>query len=648
MKISYNWLQTYFKEKLPAPEKLAELLTFHVFEIESLEKVGGDTVLDVKVLPDRANYALSHRGIAREISYITGAEIKPERIAIPKLNSNESKILELDIHDKHCRRDGTLVVLNIQNKESPQWLKEKLQTLGQRSISFIVDITNYVMLDMGQPLHAFDLDKLTKKNGKVKIVLKPAHQDEKIKILGGKELALEKGTLIFADGNNTDLPLDVAGIKGGAVAEIDATTKNIVVLSANFDPTYIRKTSVNVGIRTDASKRSENGIPLELTMDGLLNLAELIKAESPQAEFEGLVDYYPHQTKLHTIECSVGHIIERLGISISVKDIEGIFSRLDFIFIKHGETYTLTPPYYRLDMNICEDLIEEIGRIYGYEKIPLEQLHVPHTPASINKHFYYEQKIHDVLVAEGFSEVYTYSLTNKGEVEILNPLASDKNMLRAGLVTGVNNVLSHNVRNADLLGLDQIRIFELGTVFHHDKEYTELALGVENVKKLKQKTGEVIRTTLQKIGQALDADTTNTVKDDVSLYTLNFDELIKKLPEPKQSENYPLSPARTYKPFSIYPFIVRDIAVFVPQDVPKESVEEVIKLNTSNRIDKDAPIASLVNLKLFDEFQKDGKKSFAFRLVFQAIDRTLTDDEINKIMEKITEKMNSKKDWQVR
>ena len=175
MLISKNWLQTYFKEKLPPAEKLAELFTFHSFEVEDIKKEKDDEILDMKILPDRACYVLCHRGIARELSYIKSWKMKEDRIKIPVEEFPESKILELDIRDDKCRRDSKLVIQNVQNKESPTWLKTRLESIGQRPISFIVDVTNYVMFDVGQPLHAFDLDKLKKgKNGKYKIVLKPA------------------------------------------------------------------------------------------------------------------------------------------------------------------------------------------------------------------------------------------------------------------------------------------------------------------------------------------------------------------------------------------------------------------------------------------------------------------------------------------
>ena len=243
MKVSYNILQTYFKKKLPAPEKISDLLTFHAFEIEGVESKGDDTVFDVKVLPDRAHYALSHRGVARELSFILDEHMNARDVSVLKIAEKQSEILELEIGDKRCSRDSAVVIENIKNGPSPKWLSEALEVLGERSISLIVDVTNYVMVDMGQPLHAFDLDKLAKKNGKVKIALKLAKQGQEISLLGGKSAKLDGDTLIFVDANNDDAPLDIAGIKGGKLAEIDMNTKNIVMFAANFDASYIRKTS---------------------------------------------------------------------------------------------------------------------------------------------------------------------------------------------------------------------------------------------------------------------------------------------------------------------------------------------------------------------------------------------------------------------
>ncbi len=648
MKVSHNWLQTYFQEKLPDPEKLADIFTFHAFEVEGLEKIKEDTVYDLKVLPDRANYALSHRGIAREIAFNTELVLDSVRIKTPDIKANNSSILELDIQDKRCNRDSKLIIQNITNTTSPEWLKEKLEIVGQRSISFIVDVTNYVMLDMGQPLHAFDLDKLTKKDGKVKIVLKAAEKERKIKILGGKEYTLSEDVLIFADGNNNDVPLDIAGIKGGTEAEIDATTKNIVVLSANFDSSYIRKTSTKTGIKTDATKRSENGIPTELTMDGLLRVAEIVQKHSPEAVVEGIVDYYPNKADLITVEVSEEEIVDSLGVILPKQAIEAIFMKLDFSFKEDQGKYTISVPYYRLDIKIPEDVIEEVGRIYGYDKIQAALPPKISGEPKVNKVFYYSEKIKSILVDAGFSEVYTYVLADKGSMEIQNPLASDKSHLRENLTDGVTKAVDFNARNADFLGLDQIKLFEIGKEFIKGKEQTSLAVSVQNIKKGMPKPGKVLAETFQKLREIIDlTEYPNIAKipDNIMMQEIALDEIIEKLPEPKTWDLNAINVSdNKFQKISQYPFAVRDIAVFTPEGTEEKQVRKIIEEKADSL---------LIKNRLFDVFtkaQEDGTKktSYAFRLVFQSHEKTLTEDEINNVMTSITNTMNSKQGWQVR
>jgi phenylalanyl-tRNA synthetase beta chain len=650
MKVSHSSLQEYFKDPIPPAETLAELFTFHAFEVEGLEKIGNDSILDVKILPDRAHYALSHRGIAREISFITGLPLDDLRLAVPEIEFEPSRILELDIESDLCRRDSKIIIEHIDNDQSPAWLKEKLETLGQRAINFIVDVTNYVMLDVGQPIHAFDLDKLTKKNGKVKIVLKAAHRGEKITILGGKELMLDEGVLIFADAHNHDLPLDIAGIKGGTAAEIDQSTKNIVVLAANFDSSYIRKTSTSLGIRTDASKRSENGIPLKLTLDGLQKVAELILKHSPHATIEGLVDFYPIPEDLpQAVETTMKEISELLGIHLKEETFEQLLAKLDLRFEKDHTHYIVTPPYYRNDIKTISDLVEEVGRMYGYDKIPATLLPRAEKAMPLNTVSYWIEKIKDLLVEAGYSEVSTYSLKDQGEVKIQNPLASDKGYLRDSLSLGIEQSLLLNSRNAALLGLEDIKIFEIGTVFlKHEEEHINLALGYFTTKSLKnkeKKIWEMLEQFVIELGHKIGTELKGIMKaSDVGVvFEMNLSGLIEKLPHPATWDIQNPTTTTVFKPISPYPFIVRDIAVFVPEGISEQEVRDSIEKESGNL---------LVRYDLFDVFQKQfpntKKTSYAFHLVFQSQEKTLTDDEINPIIHNITNNMNSKQGWEVR
>ena len=290
MLVSKNWLQDFIVEKLPETDNLVEGIIMHAFEVESVEKVGDDEAFDIKVLPDRNHYALSHRGIAKEICAIFNLTFKD---IFPKKEFEESKELKIVIEDeKLCRRYCGAYITNIKIGESPSWMKERLETIGQKSINNIVDITNYVMYGLGQPLHAFDADKLeggiTARPGKVGEVLSlldaTGVEDKKNRVI-----ELGQGECVIADDSG---PLVLAGIKGGVKTAIGSDTKNIILEAANFDPVITRKFSSLYNLRNESSKRFENEITPDYAMDGFQMCIDLILQISG-GELEGVKDVYP-------------------------------------------------------------------------------------------------------------------------------------------------------------------------------------------------------------------------------------------------------------------------------------------------------------------------------------------------------------------
>src|SRR3989344_5356557 len=391
MRFSYNWIQNYFSDKLPEPKELAEILTMKSFEVEEiisrstgLGQANDDFILEIDVLPNRSHDCLSHYGIARDISVILNKKLKEDKteknLERYKLSKSEFKVEVLD-KDK-CRRYIGTEIKNIKVASSPAWLKEKLEIVGQRSINNIVDLANYIMLSFGQPLHVFDAGKLRGK----KIVVRRAKNGEKMTIL---------------------------------------------VESANFESVNIRKISRKLNLFTDASKRFENEITPELAQLGMAKVVELIIdiAGTEKTEIMEAIDIYPKPVSNWQIEITTEEINKLLGSNISKTEIKNIFRRFNFEFSEKNNKFDIKIPNYRLDLKIKTDLIEEIGRIYGYEKIEAK---IPESIkiSEINKEFYYTTKIRNILVSHGFSEVYTYSFVEKGEIEIRNPLASDKKFLR--------------------------------------------------------------------------------------------------------------------------------------------------------------------------------------------------------------------------
>ena len=615
MKISYNWLQKYFDGKLPEPEKLAELITFGFSEVEGIEKAGNDMVLDLKILPDRACYALSHRGVAYEIGALAAVEMKdaepqatPEETALPALS--------IEIKDEElCRRYMGRRIEKVRVTESPAWLRESLEAVGARSINSIVDATNYVMLDTGQPLHAFDADKV-----KGAITVRKANPGEKMTTLDGKEVALRETMLVIADEEG---PLAIAGIKGGKRAEVTPETGNLIIESANFDPASVRKTSASIGIRNESSKRFENNPSPELAARGMMSVTALIAGLSPGALARGVVDVYPAPAKPHRISVNPDFISRMLGVAVPTPAIIDILERLRIAVEEKGDALSLTVPSFRRDLSIPEDIVEEVGRLYGYEKIKgILPKNTAFKPA-VNKNFFYAEKIKNILVERGFSEVYLYTLVDKGDIEVAKPLASDKKALRTNLRDGIARALEHNALSAPLLGLSDVRIFEIGRVFPKQGETLHLAVGVKNSVKSKEKEDAKVEKAIRAIDPHLKVEVKNGIAE------INFADYAEKQPDPASYADLGFAPAAkiAYRRFSPYPFIVRDIALFVPADAKPEDVAEVIK--------KEGTDLMIKGPTLFDDFTKDGRRSLALRMIFQSMERTLSDAEVNTIMERI-------------
>ncbi len=642
MKVSYNWLNEFLKGKAPKPEKLADLLTMHSMDVEGIEKVGSDFVIDAKTTPNLNHYCLCHRGIAREIAAIIN--IKPEkysRIFKDYEISGTSKKLSVEIADKKlCRRYIGRAVENIKVGPSPEWLRKKLEILGQRSINNIVDATNFVMLEIGQPLHAFDADKLRSN----KIVVKNAVSGQKITTLDRKNVELDESVILITDGQN---PLAIAGIKGGTYAELGDTTTDIVLESANFDPILIRKTAQNIKIQTEASRRYENDLTPELCLEAMDILTKLIVeiAGTKDTKVGEIVDNYPNKAEKYKLGITAEEASDIIGVKISGKDIEKIFDRFGFEWKKEGDEIVIAVPNERLDLRIKEDLAEEIGRIYGYEKIKDIKIPKPEKTAGIDKGFAYKEKIREIFYDQGFSEVMNYTFRDRGNTEIANPMSPEKKFLRMNLTDGLKESLEFNARYSELVDMPQIRIFEFGHVFPESGEQDNFATGVKNPLGLKTpKEKDILELAIKALSENFSIEFPRINKEE-NIAEFDFTKILEKLPELKEYDLSEMGNKNAkFKKISQYPYMIRDIAVFVPENIKAEKVLEIILQNTGELMIKN---------RLFDVFTKkfpDGsaKISYAFRLIFQSFERTLSDEEVNAIMKKIADKMNKNSGWQVR
>lgn len=629
MKVSYKWLQTYFEEELPSPAELGDILTFHAFEIEGIEEIKGDYVIDVDVLPNRSSDCLSHRGIAKEISVLLNTKLKDDPLEKELIKFNDSKSIEVSIEDeKLCPRYGAVVMNSVKVGPSPKWLVEYLEALGQKSINNVVDATNYVMLNIGQPLHAFDMDKLS--GDRKKIVVRSAKEGENITSLTGEKYELDESNLLITNGNS-DVAIGIAGVKGGKVAEIDNETKNIVIESANFNFVSVRKTSQKLKLWTDASIRFQNEPSAELVGHALRDVVALIQ-EMAGGEVEGGADVYVGSEEIKPVSVSLVDINSLLGSDIKESEVDGIFKRFGVEYTNENGVFTITPPFERTDITIKEDLIEEVGRVYGYENIKSVPLNAIDRKPKLNKIDYYASLIRKTLTEEGFYEVYTYTFTDKGDVEMENPLASDKGFLRNNLADGLSSSLDLNSKNAPLIGLERIKEFEIGTVFGKDEEHLSVAIGCSG-KKTEKIMNEVVDLLSEKIGTKIPSKLTD------GLLEFNLTKLIKDLPDPDEYDDFNKNEVVLFTPISPYPFMLRDIAVWAPSSVEESDVSKIIEDNSGEY---------LVRKDKFDEFEKEGKTSYAYHLVFQSSERTLNDAEINAIMAGIATELHKNEGFEVR
>jgi phenylalanyl-tRNA synthetase beta chain len=619
MLVSHSWLNKYFDGKLPAPEKVAEALTFHAWEIESVEPIGADTVLDVKVLPDKSMWALSHRGIAKDISAILEIPLMQDPLAetVPAESKNDK--IAIDIQSSNCRRFAAARIEGVKVGPSPDWLRASLEAIGQRSINNIVDASNYVMFDLGQPSHAFDATLV----GEGGFCVRQAKDGEKIVGLDDKEYLFTTDDTVIARGDTNEI-LSVAGLKGGKHSGISENTTNIIVEVANWNPVTVRKTGQRLRLRTDASARYENGIVPEMVPYGLKAVVDLIK-EVAGGELVGITDH-THIDTLNKVSVSVEleKINKVLGVRLTTAEVSSIIDRFKWDYKLSNEKFEVTPPFERTDLQIGEDLIEEIGRVYGYQHVEAVTPE-PLPLTEINQRFYYSEIVRDTLMRLGFSEIFTSSFRETDKIKLANALAADKGYLRSSLVNNMSEALIKNGPQADLLGLEQIKLFEIGTVFNESGEHLQLALGVQSPSGYKAKVDDqMLQEALAALAAVLGIEVKAVGK--AGVVELDLGEMVAGLPVVTAYAKSGGEPTVTYRPFSPYPAIARDIAMWVASGESEAEMEKILR----------EPAGQLcVRVTLFDRFEKDERTSYAFRLVFQSKERTLTDVEINEIMDRV-------------
>jgi phenylalanyl-tRNA synthetase beta chain len=657
MLISHNWLQSYFKnpEKLPAPKDIADLFTMHAFEIESLEEKDGDYIYDIKITPDRGPYAYGLRYVALELSLI-----------IPELEISDG--IRFDISEKDMNQVATKVnaalvdaslkescpvysltrIDNIKNIESPDFIKKSLTAIGQNPKSLLVDLTNFVMFDVGQPLHVFDADKV---EGQIHVAL--SKEGETITILGGKEIKLEAGTLVIRDSKDI---LAIAGVKGGIKAEVDSNTKNVYLESANFNQTTVRKTARSLNLLNDSSKRFEQGLNKERFLIGV-------------QDYLHLLSWYDKEIVIHETEVSdelqniispankttIDINIDKLATMVDSND-QGVPTRLvDFvehILPKTGaevrkrdeKNYTIIAPYHRSDMQLDVDIADEFLRNKNYDSLAYDEhfkdgvqasagLKSPSDKLSYALRSFFQDK--------GFNEVLLHTLVDSKEnadaTVLENSLTADRDSLQSDLKNNIVPSIENNFKS-----------FEIGKVFESKGddvvEKTHLAFGLGMVKWPKDKKAE---DAMSEIVTALGLDNAKVETiNNIIICEIDFDDIdAAKVPE-GGIENYQspdaLIKTRKYKIASTYPAMSRDIAFFVEDSLGKseDDIANLIKAEVAKQ-----PL--IENHFRFDIFKKEGKTSYAYRFVFQSYEKTLTEDETKAVMNTISDNL-TKEGFEIR
>ncbi len=610
MKISYNWLKWYIPEA-PTAEKLHDVITYHLTEVEGMDKLpDGDTILDINILPNRAHDLLSHSGVARELSGQLGlAFTDPTKTYTDIMAKKEiaKTELQVEVNNPNARRYSARIVKNIKVGPSPEWVVKHLESVGQRSINNIVDATNLVMFNCGQPVHAFDARKF----GDKKVVITNASEGSELELVGKDKIVAKLKDTDLVIGNSAGVILALGGVKGGTNSGVADDTTDLILEVANFAPTSIRKTARRIGVLSDSAKRFENDLSPELCTFGMLELSALISEMCPDAVFEEIVDIYPNKQEERKISFTTEFVNKKLGSNIKDEEIEKILKNYNFEFSHQSDWWEINVPALRLDLENPIDMAEEIGRIYGYDKLVPVLPQISFQAKQNDTH----QKILVVrnhLISEGYREVMTYAFGKKGEVEVMAS-ASDKNFLRTNLTDGLKVSFEMNRLNAPLLGIDAVKIFEIGTVFKKDKEEIHVACADK-----KGVTEFSLDEFLTKFG----------IDSKKSSDLLSGDLVISS------TEATVFDPIPNFVLWSVYPFITRDLSLWVSNDNDKDVVLEIIKNEGGSLLVKDPQI--------LDRFEKEGKISFAFRMVFQSYERTLSDEEVSKIMDQINQKVMEK------
>ncbi len=641
-----------------------------------------DIAFEIGLTPNRPD-CLSHIGVAREVAALLNQPLNLPKITLPQGSGRISDLTSVTIEAPElCPRYAARLLTDVRVAPSPAWLQDRLRSVDLKPINNIVDVTNYVMLEFGQPLHAFDFDRLYEN----RIVVKTAASGDRFTTLDGKERILTDETLMICDGEK---PVAIAGVMGGENSEIEEKTTRVLIESAYFNPISIRKTSKHLGLSTDASYRFERGVDPMGTVIALNRAAQLMAEVSGGRLVDGVIDAYPSPTAPPTIRLSVKKTNRHLGTRLSRSKIEGYLCSVGFEVKADGpDTLMVVPPSFRVDVNRPEDLMEEAARLWGYNHIRTTFPRLAPIPGIPQETFQVKEKIRDLMNGFGFIECITYSFISKAScdrlnlsaddekrrmLEVLNPLTEDQAVMRTSLVPGLLETMRRNLS----MQVKNLKIFELGKVFisngqdqlpdeiemlaglwtgsrwnqtwHHKPEpcdFFDLKGVVEGLFDLL----DVERFTFTpipnpsagytrpgheahiRIGDTCIGRIGEVRPTVLKEYDLKQTAFVFELDIFRLIEHLPKTPI--YRPIPRFPSVERDTTLIVDNQVQAGDILEKTKSFQETLME---------DICVFDVYRGDpipkGKKSISFRIVYRSLTETLSDKRVNDIHQTITDRL---------
>mgnify|MGYP001466639888 CR=1 FL=1 len=645
---------------------------------EDFDQVLGlhDYAVDFEITPNRPD-CLSMLGMAREASATFSVPMKYPDTDCEKTDEEASDYIKVDVNSDLCKRYTARVIKDVKIEQSPWWLQKRLIAAGMRPINNMVDITNFVMLEYGQPLHAFDIRSIAGQH----IIVDTAKKGDKFTTLDGTERVLDDDMLMI---NDAEKPVAIAGVMGGLNSEIVEDTNTVIIESANFKGSSVRKTSKKLNLRTEASGRYEKGIDPNLCSDAADRVCKLVEMLGCGKVLNGSVDVYKNPETAPVVTARVSRINKVLGIDIPREQMVGYLESLEMKVEGSGDELIVTPPTVRQDLLEEVDYVEEVARMYGYDNLPM-RLPGGVSEAEFSKSWKMRQLTRETLCGIGFNEIQTFSFSNdkildnlrieedsweRNFVKIINPMGDDTEALRTILTPGMMEVLSRNYSRS----LDRVMAYEIGTVFQKNlmepdglpDESLDLSLGMYGGGADFFLLKGMIMTLLDRLGirdvefkaeseygvyhpgrcarilakdnngdwaeigimGEIHPDVADNYGMDVRVYCAEmfFDLMVEISGRDIQYHQPPK-----------YPAALRDLALTVDEDVEVGAMEKVIKACDSELIK---------SVKLFDVYRgeqvAEGKKSVAFSLMFRHDDKTLTDDEVESVLSKVISELSDK------